>query len=121
MDDTNNQDSEKYLVYQLGGESYASPLMEVREVIEYRAAKPIPHTAPFFKGVINVRGEIIGVVDLRTRLGIETGTAPSAHLIFDAESGPLAAVVDRVHAVSVIHEKDLDRNPGVSAPKAERS
>lgn len=116
-----SQDTEKYLVYQLGEEIFASPLMEVREVMEYRAAKPIPHTAAFFKGVLNIRGEIVGVVDLRIRLGVKSAAAPTAQLIFDCETGPLAAVVDRVHAVSIIAEKDMDRNPGVSAPNADRS
>jgi purine-binding chemotaxis protein CheW len=100
---------DKYLVFQLGPSLYATPLIEVREVIEYQSAKPIPHTAPFFKGVINIRGEIVGVIDLRMRLGIQEVAEPEAQLIYDAESGPLAAIVDKVLSVAVISEANLDR------------
>lgn len=101
---------DKYLVFQLGPSLYATPLIEVREVIEYQPAKPIPHTAPFFKGVINIRGEIVGVIDLRLRLAIqEAADHPQAQLIYDSESGPLAAIVDKVLSVAVISEANLDR------------
>lgn len=122
MDDAfNSLNQEKYLLYQLGTDWFATPLIEVREVIEYRQAKPIPHTAAFFRGVINLRGEIIGVMDLRERLGISTAAAPVALLIFETEQGPLAAVVDKVMSVTVIAEADLERRASAHAQSAERA
>ncbi len=120
-DEINNQDTHKYLIYQLGTENFATPLIEVREVIEFRAAKPIPHTSIFFKGVINIRGEIVGVVDLRERLNITASPTPMAQLIFETENGPLAAIVDRVHSVTIILEKDLERRPAVHSGDNDRS
>ncbi len=120
-EELNNQDTLKYLIYQLGDENFATPLIEIREVIEFRTAKPIPHTADFFKGVINIRGEIVGVVDLRERLNIPAGKTPAAQLIFETENGPLAAIVDKVHSVTIINESDLERKPAVSASNNDRA
>src|SRR5262245_61525243 len=100
---------DKYLVFQLGTNLFATPLIEVREVIEYHPPKAIPHTAPFFKGVINIRGEIVGVIDLRQRLEIQGSETPMAQLIFESEAGSLAAIVDKVLSVTVITEANLDR------------
>jgi len=113
--------ADKYLIYQLGADYFATPLIEVREVIEFRPAKPIPHTSPFFKGVINIRGEIVGVLDLRERLNIQGAAQPIAELIFETENGPLAAVVDRVHSVTVIQDSDLERRPALHSLNSDRA
>lgn len=113
--------AEKYLIYNLGPEQFATPLIEVREVIEYRPAKAIPHTAPFFKGVINIRGEIVGVIDLRERLEIESKITPVTQLVFETEAGPLAAIVDQVQSVSVIAESDIERRPTVQTAATGRA
>lgn len=107
MQDDNAAD--KYLIYQLGLDYFATPLIEIREVIEYRAAKAIPHTSPYFKGVINIRGEIVGVLDLRERMNLQGSDAPVAQLVFETENGTLAATVDRVHAVTIIDENAIER------------
>lgn len=121
MIDENNPDStHKYLVYQLANDTFATPLIEIREVLEYRVAKPIPHTSRFFKGVINIRGEIVGVLDLRDRLNLPTVGAPQAQLVFETDNGPLAAIVDRVHSVAVILEKDVERKPTVYSNNDDR-
>lgn len=113
MQDEANGTSEKYLIYQLGEESFATPLIEIREVIEYRPAKSIPHTSPFFKGVINIRGEIVGVLDLRERLNLKGSPEPMTQLVFETESGSLAAIVDRVHSVTVIDDNQIERRNAV--------
>ena len=113
--------NEKYLLYQLGDGFFATPLIEVREVIEYRPAKPIPHTAPYFKGVINIRGEIVGVMDLRERLTIQGSDKPVALLIFETDNGPLAAIVDKVDSVTVINEADLERRSAAHGQGADRA
>lgn len=120
-DATTKDTANKYLIYQLGHENFATPLIEVREVIEFREAKPIPHTSSFFKGVINIRGEIVGVLDLRERLNVKDAGEPMAQLIFETDNGPLAAIVDRVHSVTVILEKDLERRPAVHSGGEDRA
>lgn len=112
---TNPDDSsDKYIVFQMGDELFATSLLEVREVIETQAPKPIPNMAPSFKGVINIRGEIIGVIDLRERLGITEKSQSLCQLVFETSSGPLAAIVDKVHSVIVTDISTLERRPNVA-------
>jgi purine-binding chemotaxis protein CheW len=112
---TNHDDSsDKFIVFQMGDELFAASLIEVREVIEHHQPKPIPNMATYFKGVINIRGEIVGVIDLRERLGIRNGQSPLCQLVFETESGPLAAIVDRVHSVIVSNLSELERRPSVA-------
>jgi len=113
--------SDKYLVFQLNNELYATPLVEIREVVEYQNAKPVPHMPPYFKGVINVRGEIIGVVDLRERLNVLSSAAPLCQLVFETNLGPLAAIVDRVQSVATIAPEDVDRRPSTTGGAEDRA
>ena len=121
MAENTHDDSQKFLLFQLGTELFATPLIEVREVIEFQQAKPIPHMPSFFKGVINIRGEIVGVIDLRERLGVKGADASLCQLVFETEAGPLAAVVDRVHSVTIVDETQLDRRTTLTTHGTDRS
>ncbi|MGE0526526.1 MAG: chemotaxis protein CheW [Bdellovibrionales bacterium] len=121
IEDLNEDHStDKYLIYQLAADLFATPLLEIRGVIEYQAAKPIPHTAAFYEGVINLRGEIVGVIDLRVRLNIGGAGTPNCQLVFDTDVGPLAATVDRVLSVSALTEADIDRRTAVTGSNRDR-
>ena len=110
MEDLSNESGgDRYLIFELGSELFATPLIEVRSVIEYQAAKPIPHTAPYYKGVINIRGEIVGVIDLRERLNITGTKNPTSQLVYETKIGALAATVDKVLAVTSFKDDELDR------------
>lgn len=107
-------DEAKYLIFRLGTEIYGTPLLGVREVLQPHPPKPIPNTAPHFMGLINVRGLIMGVVDLRVRFEYPIVENPSvAFLVFETESGPIAAVVDKVEAVVKIDEGQLHKQPNI--------
>ena len=107
-------DQSKYLVFKLGPESYSTPLLTVREVLEYQKPKFMPNMVPYFSGVINVRGAIVGVVDLRKKLGYEEATGrKTAMLLCDTQRGPVAAIVDSVDCVQEFSEKDVETNPPV--------
>lgn len=107
-------DDIKYLLFRLGGELYGTPLLGVREVVEPQPCKPVPNTAPYFKGVINIRGQIAGLADLRVRFGYEAEANPQqALLLFETETGPMAALVDTVEAVVRIDEKDIETRPNI--------
>src|SRR5271165_5495325 len=58
----------KYLSFNLGQESYGIPVLKVREIIRLINITPIPQMPAFIRGVINLRGKIVPVVDLRARL-----------------------------------------------------
>lgn len=109
-----DESSDKYIVFQMGSELFATSLLEIREVIETQTPKPIPNMAPYFKGVINIRGEIIGVIDLRERLGIAERNQSLCQLVFETSAGPLAAIVDRVHSVIVADPATLERRANIA-------
>jgi len=104
----------KYLIFKIGGELYGSPLLSVREVLECQKPKFMPNMVSYFSGVINVRGAIVGVVDLRLKFGAPAAnTSRTAMLLCDTPKGSLAAVVDRVECVHQFAEADFDRQPMV--------
>lgn len=107
-------DKDKYLLFYLGKELYGVPLLGVKEVIEFREAKPVPNMVDYFDGVINLRGDIIGVMDLRRKLGIDPDET-KCQLIFQTQRGTLAATVDSVQSVASIPGAAIDREPNVES------
>ena len=61
---------EQYLTFLLAGEEYALSLLEAREIIKYDTVTPVPKTPKWIRGVINLRGSVVPVVDLGVKLGI---------------------------------------------------
>lgn len=108
--------SGKYLIYKVGSELYASPLLSIREVIEYQKPKFMPNMVDYFSGVVNVRGVIVGVVDLRDKFHCNNEIkSRTAMLLCDSDRGPLASVVDSVESVIELNEENFDRNPPVKS------
>ncbi|MEN9845367.1 MAG: hypothetical protein RIS36_514 [Pseudomonadota bacterium] len=93
-------DDARFLLFRIGGQLYGTPLLGIREVVEPQEPKPIPNTVSFFSGVINLRGQVVGVIDLRKRFGCEALPVPRrALMVFATESGPLGALVDEIESV----------------------
>ena len=61
----------KFLTFSLGGEEYGIEILQIKEIIGMMPITSVPRTPQFFKGVINLRGKVIPVVDLRLRFGME--------------------------------------------------
>jgi len=59
----------QYLIFSLGGEAYAVGTLRVREIIEYGTLTAVPMVPPFIRGVINLRGAVVPVIDLNARFG----------------------------------------------------
>lgn len=108
-----SQDRQRYLVFSLAGEEYAVPLLEVKEVIGYVESTPIPYAPPYFKGVINLRGQVISVIDLRSKLNLTKAPASQERtiIILDLEPQCLGVIVDTVDRVIALAESDLSPVP----------
>jgi len=107
-------DDHKYVIFSLGDELYGAKLLEVKEVVEMLPTKQVPNTIPSFKGVCNLRGQIIGVIELRTHFNIHSAASlRPLLLVFDSEQGTIAAVIDRVVSVSVIGPADVETKPNI--------
>ena len=110
-------DDIRYLLFRLGAVFYATPLLGVREVVEAQDAKPVPGTSDCFNGVINIRGQVVGVVDLRKRFNhAATSNHEMALMVFETGSGLLAALVDQAEAVVHIPAAKIERRSNIVAP-----
>ncbi len=95
-----HEDKERYLVYRIKDELYASPLLDFKEVIEFIKPKIVPNMPNYFSGMVNLRGLIMGVIDLRKKLGYqENYELKPSMLICETDVGPLAAIIDKVEFV----------------------
>jgi purine-binding chemotaxis protein CheW len=99
-----------YLIFKLGGETYGTPLTHISNVIKIPKLKPVPSIESFFKGVMNLRGQIISVIDLREKVGIKTEHSENT-LVFIVrdESSALGFIVDSAESVISIQDNDIER------------
>lgn len=103
----------KYLVFNLTTGQFAVPLTLVKEVVGMMEITTIPHVPSYFKGLINLRGRIISVIDLREKLGLKINKqdVDSKQCIIITEVGDLVmgVVVDDVLAVIGYEESQIER------------
>ena len=112
----------KYLTFHLGREEFGIAILKVREIIGLMPFTPIPRTPEFVKGVINLRGKVIPVVDLRLKFGME----PEAYsertciVVVQIQAGQdqtsMGMVVDAVNEVANVKQEEVEPTPsfGVS-------
>ena len=107
----------KYLTFSLAGEEYGIGIRKVKEIIGMMAITRIPQAPRYMKGVINLRGKVIPVVDLRLRFGLEEGqyTEKTCIIVVEvARNGsklPIGIIVDSVSEVLNIHGGDIEGTP----------
>jgi purine-binding chemotaxis protein CheW len=91
--------------------NYGVPVEQVREVRDMQSVTPVPGSPAYVKGVTNLRGQIIPVINLRKRLGIVEGNSKNEKImIIDIEKSAVGVVVDAVTEVSTIKEADIQKN-----------
>lgn len=105
--------SARYLAFSLRTEQFAIPLLEVKEVIGVTEATAVPQMPPYFKGIINLRGQIISVIDLRVRLQLPKGTdgPETSIIILDLGSVSIGVIVDSINSVLAIAPEELSNAP----------
>lgn len=94
--------AQKNLIFSLEQEQYGIPLSTVKEVIGLTSITPLPHMPSFFKGLINLRGKIISVIDLRLKLGLPSGEIEpkkTSIIITDVNELTIGTIVDDVQEV----------------------
>jgi len=107
----------KYLTFSLAGEEYGIGIIKVREIIGMMPVTPVPQTPDFVKGVINLRGKVIPVIDLRLRFGLDASAYTERTCIIvveiHGETGavPMGIVVDAVSEVLNIRGTDIENTP----------
>ncbi len=108
----------KYLTFQLGQEFYGVEVLQIREIIRLIDITPVPQMPDYIKGVVNLRGKIIPVVDLRLKFGLTEVQASERTCIvvvqLDTVSGiasRLGLVVDGVEEVVNISASEIETTP----------
>ena len=107
----------KYLTFVLGAEEYGLEILKVREIIGYMEITEVPQTPHYVKGVINLRGQVIPVIDLRANFGMESTdvTEETCIIVVEITQGDrkfsTGIVVDRVQEVLDIAGKDIEEAP----------
>jgi purine-binding chemotaxis protein CheW len=108
------QDSFQVLEFLLGKEHFAIDLFDVREVVEYTTITKLPNTHPHIKGIIDLRGEITTIIDLKERLHIphelDTDDISGRFIVLDEKltGAKTGILVDDVLAVSTFEKGDVD-------------
>ncbi|OQW47966.1 MAG: hypothetical protein A4S09_14305 [Proteobacteria bacterium SG_bin7] len=118
IDKTKNSKGERFLSFSLGTEEYAIPLLTVKEVIAMPEITPLPHTPSHFLGIMNLRGQVISIVDLRIKLAIKpSNSVETAVIICDLGTLNLGVVVDSVNSVLSPKDNELSGKPAIQSTK----
>lgn len=108
MNDLSTDLAGRYICFTLGSQNFAIPLLQVKEVIGNIEITPIPQSPSYYKGIMNLRGQVIPVIDLRTKLGIQKGTAKEVTIIIlDFNPHSLGVIVDSIESVNSYEAKDI--------------
>ena len=108
-----NDARREFLTFSLGDEEYAIDILHVREIRAYAGATRIANAPAYVKGVINLRGTIVPIVDLRLRFGFDerADAATRVAIILSLDARPLGLVVDAVSDVLALAAKDIRPAP----------
>ena len=107
----------QYLTFVLGAEEYGIELLKVQEIKGYIPVTPIPNTPPYIQGVMNLRGAVIPVVDLRARFGMEkiNYTQFNVIIVINVGTRVMGLLVDAVSDVLNLAPGDLRPAPDFGA------
>ena len=111
---TGGAELDRFIEFSLGKEDYAIPLLMVREVISVPDTTPIPKSPTHFLGIMNLRGQVISVVDLRKKLKVDAKQdKEEAVIIVDIGGMNIGVVVDSINKVLAFSQEEVSVMPEV--------
>lgn len=119
MSDEVRATSHQYLTFTLDDEQYAVEVYDVKEVLEYTTVTKVPRTQEFMRGVINLRGSVVPVIDLRLKFGMgETEKTIDTSIIvmevdINADQVTLGTLADSVQEVINLDEEQIEPPPQI--------
>lgn len=106
----------KYLTFFLSGEEYGLEILKVSEIIGMQSITRVPRTPDFVRGVINLRGKVIPITDLRVKFGMNSDTHDeSCIIVVQLRDMQMGIVVDRVSEVVALTEAEIADSPEFGA------
>jgi purine-binding chemotaxis protein CheW len=110
---TDARNPRQLVVFTLGTEHYALPIQQVHEIIRYSEPRSVASRADWVRGVISLRGRIVPVYDLATRLGVPSQlTEDSKIVIVEAGAETAGVIVDGVEEVLTVQDEQIQDAPG---------
>jgi len=115
------EDQQQYLTFVLGGETFAIGILGIKEIIEYHGLTEVPMMPACIRGVINLRGAVVPVLDLAARFGKKSSdvTKKTCIVIVEVQCGQerhdMGVVVDAVNAVLEIPASEIEPPPSFGA------
>ena len=111
------QDVQQYLTFMIAGEEYAISLLKVKEIIEYDTVTPVPKTPEWVRGVINLRGSVVPVIDLAVKFRLPASVAGRLTCIVitevecAGEATIMGVMADSVRQVIDLKPEDVEHPP----------
>ena len=115
--ETKQVENVTFLQFDLGNESYGVKLLSVKEVITVPEVTPLPNGPSYFQGIMNLRGQIISIVDLRKKLGIKSKSNidEDAVVIVDFDGVSIGLIFDSINKVLSFDLSQLVEIPEVQS------
>ena len=112
----------QWVTFKLQEETYGINVMQVQEVLRYTEIAPVPGSPDYVLGIINLRGNVVTVIDTRSRFGLEPGdvTDNSRIVIIEAEKQVIGIMVDSVAEVVYLKQSEVDTAPNVGTDESAR-
>lgn len=111
---------QQLVVFTLGAEHYALPIQAVNEIIRYAEPRSVASRTEWVRGVISLRGRIVPVYDVATRLGITSElTEQSKIVIVEAGAETAGVIVDTVEEVLTVSDQQIEEAPGADSSMIE--
>jgi len=105
----------QWVTFKLDGETYGINVMQVQEVLRYTEIAPVPGAPNYVLGIINLRGNVVTVIDTRKRFGIKPSEIADQTriVIIEAEKQVVGILVDSVAEVVYLHASEIETPPNV--------
>lgn len=109
------------VVFKLGSERYGVETSQVKEIIRVEEITRIPNAPEFVEGVINLRGQITTIINLRKRFGMEPKEIDTNTriIVFDHSNNTIGMMVDTVNEVKYLSTKDIDTLPSIITSRSD--
>lgn len=110
------------VTFRLKDETYGINVMQVQEVLRVSEIAPVPGAPPYVLGIVNLRGNVVTVIDTRSRFGLPTTELSDASriVIIESEEQVVGILVDSVAEVVELGEADIDAAPHVGNDESSR-
>jgi purine-binding chemotaxis protein CheW len=115
-----NDEVVQWVTFRLEGETYGINVMQVQEVLRYTEIAPVPGAPDYVLGIINLRGNVVTVIDTRSRFGLPPNeiTDNSRIVIIEAEKQVVGILVDSVAEVVYLRSSEIDSAPNIGTEES---